>query len=341
MQLIVVTFAGFSCFSAQMAKADPSEATLTFANEAYYSILKAAVDEYGLGKGFPGNAWDGVYYSEVLDFDNDGVPELMLCYGIFDGAQYFHYLKIYSYKQRADLSHEAMYVGGANFLTQWHIAEGKNGQKYFQVYELGKWRTISYFTIKEGIFEEVFGSTEVISNGTAAFDGNNDAENVLGIVNSFEIPKNASIVQSLLADLDGKSNVSALSAPANNPTSAMSISVLVNGNAISFDQSPIIQDGRTLVPIRAIFEAIGANVNWDPDTQTVTAARGDILIMLTIGSQVLHKNGQQITLDVPAQIYGGRTLVPARAVAETFGADVSWDQDSQTVTINTIIPDDY
>jgi len=117
------------------------------------------------------------------------------------------------------------------------------------------------------------------------------------------------------------------------PPPAQEIKVLVNGAALAFDQPPIIENGRTLVPLRAIFEALGATVEWEQSTQTVTAVKDDITITLKIGDAFLTKNGERIALDVPAKIVGGRTLVPARAVAESFGADVQWDQATRTVTI--------
>jgi len=121
--------------------------------------------------------------------------------------------------------------------------------------------------------------------------------------------------------------------PAPTPAPAQEIKVLVNGTALTFDQPPIIENGRTLVPLRAIFEALGADVDWEQSTQTVTAVKDDITIVLKIGDAFLTKNGERITLDVPAKIVGGRTLVPARAVAESFGAEVGWDQTTRTVTI--------
>jgi hypothetical protein len=117
------------------------------------------------------------------------------------------------------------------------------------------------------------------------------------------------------------------------PAATADITVSVNGAALSFDQPPIVENGRTLVPLRAIFEALGADVNWDAASQTVTAVKGNVTVTLKIGSNVLDKSGQQISLDVPAQIVGGRTLVPARAVAESFGANVAWDDVARTVTI--------
>ena len=117
------------------------------------------------------------------------------------------------------------------------------------------------------------------------------------------------------------------------PPPTQEIKVLVGGAAVTFDQPPIIENGRTLVPLRAIFEALGATVEWEQSTQTVTAVKDDITITLKIGDAFLTKNGERIALDVPGKLVGGRTLVPARAVAESFGADVQWDQATRTVTI--------
>ncbi|MGN0162701.1 MAG: stalk domain-containing protein [Candidatus Ornithomonoglobus sp.] len=114
---------------------------------------------------------------------------------------------------------------------------------------------------------------------------------------------------------------------------AQDITVTLNGEAVAFDQPPIIQDERTLVPLRAIFEAMGASVEWDQETQTVTASRSSDTVSLTIGSNMLYKNDEAVMLDVPAQIVNERTLVPARAVAESFGAFVDWNGETQTVVI--------
>lgn len=111
------------------------------------------------------------------------------------------------------------------------------------------------------------------------------------------------------------------------------ITVTVNDKIIDFDQPPTIIDGRTLVPLRAIFEALGATVDWNGDTQTVTSKQGKTTITLTINDNKMYKDGKAITLDVPAQMMNDRTLVPVRAVAEAFGCDVDWDSETQKVII--------
>lgn len=111
------------------------------------------------------------------------------------------------------------------------------------------------------------------------------------------------------------------------------ISVKVNGEKVDFDVKPQIINSRTMVPLRAIFEALGANVEWDDATKTVKSQKGDITIELTIGAKEIKKNGQAITLDVPGQIVNSRTLVPVRAISEAYGCDVQWDDATKTVII--------
>ena len=112
------------------------------------------------------------------------------------------------------------------------------------------------------------------------------------------------------------------------------ICVSVNKKGVSFDQPPMLENGRTLVPLRAIIEALGASVNWNGASQTVTAVKGSTEISLKIGSTDMHVNGSVKTLDVPAKIINGRTLVPVRAVSEAFGCKVNWNQSTQTVMID-------
>ncbi len=113
------------------------------------------------------------------------------------------------------------------------------------------------------------------------------------------------------------------------------ITVSVDGNKINFDVNPILDNGRTLVPMRFIFEALGAEVGWEDTTQTATAVKGDITISITINKPELIKNGNVITLDVPAKLVSGRTLVPVRAVSEGMEANVEWIDETSQVIITT------
>lgn len=113
------------------------------------------------------------------------------------------------------------------------------------------------------------------------------------------------------------------------------INVIIDGQNISFDVPPQIINDRTMVPLRAIFEALGANVNWNQSTQTITSMKNDTLVSLTINEQHMYVNGNIITLDSPACIVDGRTLVPVRAVSEAYGTTVDWNGDTNTVVITS------
>ncbi len=113
------------------------------------------------------------------------------------------------------------------------------------------------------------------------------------------------------------------------------IQVLVNDVPVVFDQPPIIKNDRTLVPLRAIFEALGAEVTWDETTRTVYSQKDDTTAALTIDSDKLVVNGTARPLDVPAVIINNRTLVPVRAVSEAFSCNVSWNGETRTVAIST------
>jgi len=113
------------------------------------------------------------------------------------------------------------------------------------------------------------------------------------------------------------------------------ISVTVNHRALVMDTQPIIRDGRTLVPLRAIFEALGASVEWDAGTRTITGRRNERTIILQIDNPTARVNDNVVILDVPPAVIGGRTMVPTRFIAESLGAVVRWDGPTRTVSVVT------
>jgi len=120
---------------------------------------------------------------------------------------------------------------------------------------------------------------------------------------------------------------------------ANQILVTINGSQVNFsDQGPTIVDGRTLVPVRGVFEELGFEVNWEQDTQTAKLTRNGYEVTLTIGSASFTTNGESHTLDVPAQIIGGRTMLPIRAVLESVGYSVNWIEATNTVSIGIDSP---
>ena len=200
-------------------------------------------------------------------------------------------------------------------------SEGQLWSDYFELYNSERWDDDS----RERILEE---STDSPITATRTYE-----LPVTAGTNEFIINDGISTFR-LIATVGG-------SVPAVNPVTPPiegiqprpPIQVVINGRYITFDQPPVNVDSRILVPLRLIFKALGACVDWNEATQTVTAVKDDTRITLQIGSNTLNRNGTQITLDVPAQIIGGRTMVPARAVVESFGANVNWEGATQTVTI--------
>ncbi|WP_312045022.1 copper amine oxidase N-terminal domain-containing protein [Anaerotignum sp.] len=117
-------------------------------------------------------------------------------------------------------------------------------------------------------------------------------------------------------------------------TNAFAANIMINGVNLQTDASPVIVNGRTLVPIRSIFESLGATVSWDESTKTITAIRDNTSIKLVLNETTAIVNGNSCTLEVPPQIINGRTMVPARFVAENLNCDVNWNATTQTISIS-------
>ncbi len=104
---------------------------------------------------------------------------------------------------------------------------------------------------------------------------------------------------------------------------------------VSFpDQKPVVVDGRTLVPARGVFEQLGYTVDWDDEASTALVSDGYTTVKIPINSTIIYKNDSPITLDVPAQLIGGRTMLPLRAVSEALNLQVEWVERTNTVIIH-------
>lgn len=111
------------------------------------------------------------------------------------------------------------------------------------------------------------------------------------------------------------------------------VKAYVNGVEPKFEIPPFIKDGSTLVPFRAISEALKAEVQWNAEERSVTVIKNGITVKLLIGSTTAYVNGKEVTLEVPAEIIDGNTVVPARFVSESLKATVQWEPESQSVVI--------
>lgn len=123
--------------------------------------------------------------------------------------------------------------------------------------------------------------------------------------------------------------------PAPAPAAGNGVNLYINGVNKTADAAPVIVNNRTMVPLRMIFETLGASVEWVQATQTVNAKKGDTSISLQIGSSTAKKDGKSITLDAAPQLIDNKTMVPLRFVSEALGAEVKWDGDTRTVSITS------
>lgn len=113
----------------------------------------------------------------------------------------------------------------------------------------------------------------------------------------------------------------------------MEISVVFGGELVEFDVAPLIIDGRTLLPVRKVFECLGAEVTYDDITRTAIAKKDETEIRITIDDKIAKVNGENKELDVPAVVINGRTLVPVRFVGESLKAEVEWDGENEVVYV--------
>lgn len=114
------------------------------------------------------------------------------------------------------------------------------------------------------------------------------------------------------------------------------LSVQLDGQSVAFNgQQPVIVDGRTLIPLRGVFEKMGYNVSWEANTKTAVLESGTSKVRVTANSSTFDVNGTPTGLDVPAQIMNGSMMLPLRAIGEAAGAKVSWDAPTKTVIIDT------
>jgi len=115
---------------------------------------------------------------------------------------------------------------------------------------------------------------------------------------------------------------------------AQDISVTVDGKEVNFTNGgPRQVDGRVLVPLRGVFQKMGATVQWKPARREINATNGSTSVNLRIGDREATVDGKLVTMDVPAMIVDGATMVPIRFVSESLGADVHWNESQQLVEI--------
>lgn len=114
------------------------------------------------------------------------------------------------------------------------------------------------------------------------------------------------------------------------------VTVTVDNEAVVFeDQQPVIVEGHTLVPVRAVFEKAGATVTWDQPTQTATISNDEYVVTIKYGDKVMYRNGEAIELEQPADVINNRTMIPVRAIAEAMNYAVTWDGHHSLILVST------
>ncbi len=115
------------------------------------------------------------------------------------------------------------------------------------------------------------------------------------------------------------------------------VNLMIEGQAVHPDVPPVIQNGRTLVPIRVIAEGLGAEIDWDQEARTATIERNGQKLVLTLNSTKAELNGKTVKLDTPPTVRSQRMLLPLRFVGEALGSTVGWDSTTRTVIANQTV----
>lgn len=176
--------------------------------------------------------------------------------------------------------------------------------------------TVKNAKIKPLVIETSTKHSSLVAVNTNQFIGKNLSE----IMNNKNVvfKTNEDIVFSVAGGLDGKTQT-----------------IIVNEKYLSFETPPVTQNGHLLVPVRAISDELGANLNWDGLYQLISLDIEGITVTLNIGSSAAFINGEEVRIDVPAQLIDNRTFVPLRFISEALGAQVRWDETTQTAYIST------
>ncbi|GFZ93301.1 hypothetical protein GCM10008018_44610 [Paenibacillus marchantiophytorum] len=113
-------------------------------------------------------------------------------------------------------------------------------------------------------------------------------------------------------------------------------SVYLDGHPLSFQTPAVIENGYSLVPMRTLFEAEGAQISWDESTRTVTAKKNSDIFTYQIGAMAAYKNQQRLELPIAGKIIDGSTMVPLRFISEALGNLVAWHDYSRSITISSV-----
>jgi len=332
--------------------------------QQYFDIRFAYGERYIESQYIPWNIND-VRFAELVDFDNDGIPELVLIVQLSASLpEYhpdFHYrydweffmfgnprMFVVAYVEQAEIIQAVSLGGSIGAHSRIAIAYSSGGNAYFV---RGFAETGGAIAPTERDFLALRHGEWVSVLNLRGFDIMSDTIDEEWLEHHFHFINNNQVTEAEYIDApaellgiyrttafyrDITNDAQAFLAMLDNRLAAPAVGVTVDGRPVSFaDQPPVIIDGRTLVPVRGVFEALGFEVDWEASTQRATLTREGDTVIITVGSASFTTNGVSHTLDVPSQIIGGRTMLPFRAVVESVGYSVGWDAATQTVVIST------
>lgn len=137
--------------------------------------------------------------------------------------------------------------------------------------------------------------------------------------------------EAVLADVSNLESYKKLDLFSRKTGRSSGMKLFVNGE--KYDAEPINRNGTTLVPFRTASEALNAKVSWDPKEKAVTVTRNGVSVKLFVNSAKAYINGQPYSIEQPASIVDGTTMVPVRVIGEALGANVKWEPESQSVVV--------
>jgi uncharacterized protein YbbC (DUF1343 family) len=194
------------------------------------------------------------------------------------------------------------------------------------IYALTYARSLNQFTVpKSGqtvvMFDKIMGTDKIGQYLEAGLSPQQIESNYAPVLNKFKKEREEYLIYGDRSGLETGMNDQ--------------IKVLVGGNPVAFDSAPYIDENdRLMVPLRAIVEALGAKVAWNPDTKSITILKQETTLFFKIDQPSVVVNGQTKRMDTSPVIRNNRTMVPVRYVGEYLGAEVHWDPDAKSVTIN-------
>ena len=140
--------------------------------------------------------------------------------------------------------------------------------------------------------------------------------------------------QYTLEEMDALKKVAKAITTENTDVTVIPVETIITKKNVKFDTPPVIKQGRTLIPVRALTEGFGATVEWNAEERIVTVSKGDVVIVFNLNDGKVLVNDEETAIDVPAQIMNNRTIVPLRFILERFKLKVEYDSETGIIEID-------